>query len=119
MRVNFCLTFAALFIAGAARDAETTSGAASPSVASKSASIVPGTSSYNYQGCYNETTGNLATGNARALASGSMNASDAMTVERCLKFCGGKQYAGLEYGREVSHIQYLHAAFFKAAALTI
>lgn len=26
-----------------------------------------------------------------------------MTVQRCLKFCGEKQYAGLEYGREVRH----------------
>ncbi len=24
-----------------------------------------------------------------------------MTVQRCLKFCGDKSYAGLEYGREV------------------
>ncbi|KAL8805931.1 MAG: hypothetical protein Q9200_005235 [Gallowayella weberi] len=74
--------------------------AASP--AASSAAPVPSTSTYNYLGCYNETTGNSATGNARALADGSsMNATDSMTVQRCLKFCGEKQYAGLEYGREV------------------
>ncbi|KAL8799609.1 MAG: hypothetical protein Q9182_005760 [Xanthomendoza sp. 2 TL-2023] len=72
--------------------------------AASSAAPVPSTSNYNYLGCYNETTGNSATGNARALADGSsMNASDTMTVQRCLKFCGEKQYAGLEYGREVRH----------------
>lgn len=36
----------------------------------------------------------------RALTGGSMNATDKMTVEWCLDFCGGTQYAGLEYGRE-------------------
>lgn len=29
-----------------------------------------------------------------------MNASDVMTVQRCMKFCGKSEYAGLEYGRE-------------------
>ena len=27
-------------------------------------------------------------------------ASDTMTVEQCLSFCGGLEYVGLEYGRE-------------------
>lgn len=36
----------------------------------------------------------------RALSGGSMNATDEMTPEWCFDFCGGSQYAGLEYGRE-------------------
>ncbi|KAL8954032.1 MAG: hypothetical protein Q9222_000154 [Ikaeria aurantiellina] len=68
--------------------------------ATPSATVVPSTSAYTYFGCYNETTGDTATGNARALSGGSMNASDSMTVQKCLKICGRSQYAGLEYGRE-------------------
>lgn len=30
------------------------------------------------------------------------DASDTMDVQKCSRFCGKYQYAGLEYGREVS-----------------
>ncbi|KAI4154363.1 MAG: hypothetical protein L6R39_001390, partial [Caloplaca ligustica] len=49
----------------------TTTSAAAQSAPS-SAAVVPGTSTYSYLGCYNETTGDSATGNARALSGGSM-----------------------------------------------
>jgi len=29
-------------------------------------------------------------------------ASDDMTIQKCLAFCGDSKYAGIEYGREVS-----------------
>lgn len=64
--------------------------------------IDPGTASYTYSGCFNETQGFSGNGGARALAASgsSMNSTDAMTVATCLKFCNGATYAGLEYGRE-------------------
>lgn len=43
----------------------------------------------------------------RALSGGSMNATDKMTVDWCLNFCDGSQYAGLEYGRECWCSSYL------------
>ncbi len=98
----------------------------STSSSSISASVVPGSPAYSYFGCYSETTSDNSTGNSRALTGGPMvlhpalyrccsrfacrgardwwasvqKASDGMTVEQCLSFCGTTQYAGLEYGRE-------------------
>ncbi|KAL8673998.1 MAG: hypothetical protein Q9168_001583 [Polycauliona sp. 1 TL-2023] len=87
----------------AAVQGQTSSATSAASPAGASAAVVPGTSTYTYLGCYNETTGDSSTGNRRALADGSMNATDTMTVQQCLKFCGEEQYAGLEYGREVRY----------------
>lgn len=79
--------------------ATTQSPTASASVQA-SASVYPGSATYSYLGCYNETTGNPDLGNVRALAGGNMTASNSMTVEQCMAFCGSNKYAGLEYGRE-------------------
>ncbi|KAL8677908.1 MAG: hypothetical protein Q9186_005690 [Xanthomendoza sp. 1 TL-2023] len=96
------LFVAVLALLSSAVNGQSSSPKPTASSAASSAALVPGTSTYTYLGCYNETTGNSATGNTRALADGSsMNATDTMTVQRCLKFCGEKKYAGLEYGREV------------------
>ncbi|KAH8883555.1 WSC-domain-containing protein [Thozetella sp. PMI_491] len=48
---------------------------------------------WNYQGCYTEST------TGRALASSSY-ANDSMTLETCASFCQNYQYFGTEYGRE-------------------
>jgi len=82
--------------------------AAASSTSLSFASIVPSTISYIYIGCYNETTGDASAGSVRALAGGSMNASDSMTVELCLSICGSDTFAGLEYGRECWCSQYLN-----------
>ncbi|EON67892.1 hypothetical protein W97_07389 [Coniosporium apollinis CBS 100218] len=61
--------------------------------------ISPGEGKYQYVGCYNETTHIEAGGSVRALQ-GKPEANDEMTPARCFAFCGGTQFAGLEYGRE-------------------
>jgi WSC domain len=70
------------------------------------ATIYPGTSKWEYYGCYNETTLTNGTNGARALSGGTSEAQDTMTVGTCLDFCasGSYQYAGLEYTRQV-HLQ--------------
>ncbi|KAK4992902.1 hypothetical protein LTR50_000808 [Elasticomyces elasticus] len=72
----------------------------SSSSPSSTATVAPGTSGYSYIGCYNETTGIAGSGGVRALVGGKMEANSTMTPAICLSFCGGSQYAGLEYGRE-------------------
>ncbi|MCJ1306187.1 hypothetical protein MMC08_009005 [Hypocenomyce scalaris] len=90
----------AFIVFGTLIEAQTPTSSSAPTATLSYASIVPSTTSYTYTGCYNETTGDAAAGDVRALAGGSMNASDTMTVELCLQFCGSYTYAGLEYGRE-------------------
>lgn len=72
----------------------------SSSYPSATLAIDQGSKGYSYAGCYNETQGYVQGGGVRALSGGSMNATDKMTVDWCLNFCDGSQYAGLEYGRE-------------------
>ncbi|CAL8579095.1 hypothetical protein XPA_004854 [Xanthoria parietina] len=103
MRILLSIAVAALLTATVNGQSPSSTSPASParsSSPSSAAVVVPGTSTHTYLGCYNETTGDASTGNRRALADGTMNATDTMTVQRCLKFCGDKSYAGLEYGRE-------------------
>ena len=80
----------------------TTTSAAAPSQTSTSATVYPGTASWVYYGCWNETTGMNQTGGVRALT-GALEAADTMTVQTCLDFCSGKglSLAGLEYTRYV------------------
>jgi len=72
-------------------------------------------STYDYYGCYNETTGLNGTDGTRALSGGKMEALNNMTVQNCLTFCsngsavGEYAYAGLEYGRECWCADYLSA----------
>ena len=66
----------AILVVVVAQSADTTS-PSSPS--STGASIIPSTASYDYLGCYNETTSNPSVGNVRALAGGNM----VRTVNRC------------------------------------
>ncbi|KAI4111005.1 MAG: hypothetical protein LQ339_001007 [Xanthoria mediterranea] len=104
MRIILSIAVAALLTVTVNGQSTTTSSTSSTSPArssSAAAVVLPGTSTHTYLGCYNETTGDASTGKRRALADGTMNATDTMTVQRCLKFCGDKSYAGLEYGREV------------------
>jgi hypothetical protein len=61
--------------------------------------ISPGTSTYGYIGCYNETTLTNGTNGARALSGGTEETITNMTVGLCLSFCSGYAYAGLEYSR--------------------
>lgn len=44
----------------------------SSTVTATFASVYPGSATYEYLGCYNETTGNADVGNVRALAGGNM-----------------------------------------------
>ncbi|KAF2753700.1 WSC-domain-containing protein [Pseudovirgaria hyperparasitica] len=76
------------------------------------ASVFPGAGNYVYVGCYNETTPLDGSPSTRALSgSGSkMEGDDALTPERCFDFCGGEQYAGLEYARECWCAPYLNSA---------
>ncbi|KAL8653424.1 MAG: hypothetical protein Q9226_003858, partial [Calogaya cf. arnoldii] len=69
MRVFF-VAVVALFTAAVNGQSSSSTSAASP--AGSSAAVVPGTTTYSYLGCYNETTGDSSTGNRRALADGSM-----------------------------------------------
>ncbi|KAK0515038.1 hypothetical protein JMJ35_002417 [Cladonia borealis] len=64
------------------------------------ASIVPSIGTYNYIGCYQETSNDPAAGGTRALSNGTMNQSTTMSVESCISLCGSSKYAGLEYGDE-------------------
>ncbi|KAL8993783.1 MAG: hypothetical protein Q9169_006088 [Polycauliona sp. 2 TL-2023] len=70
MRLLFAAVAALSVATVNGQSSSATSAAASP--AGSSAAVVPGTSTYTYFGCYNETTGDSATGNRRALADGSM-----------------------------------------------
>ncbi|RDL34535.1 uncharacterized protein BP5553_07663 [Venustampulla echinocandica] len=73
------------------------------------ASIFPGTASWAYQGCYNETTTVNGTNGLRALNGGINSALDTMTVPICLNFCADANYAfaGLEYTRECYCARYV------------
>ncbi|TGJ85069.1 hypothetical protein E0Z10_g3679 [Xylaria hypoxylon] len=65
-----------------------------------------GGSNYTYIGCWNETFGLPGTIGVRALQGINEVLPEAMTVEKCLDFCGHHslagpwQLAGLEYSRE-------------------
>jgi hypothetical protein len=73
------------------------------STSTQTAVAVPGSSNYEYLGCWNETTLVNNTAGLRALNDGPHEAMDIMTVEMCLRFCKGYglKYAGLEYTRYV------------------
>ena len=82
------------------------------------ASIVPSVGTYNYIGCYQETSNNPAAGGIHALSNGTLvgcycprqawyanpqcfqNQSTTMSVESCISLCGSSKYGGLEYGDE-------------------
>jgi hypothetical protein len=77
--------------------AQSTTSTSAP--ASATASIYPGTSTWEYIGCYNETDAINGTGGLRALNGGPDEVLANMTVGECLSFCSGNAYAGLEYSR--------------------
>ena len=85
---------------GAATTTSTSPTASSPPT-STGASIFPGTSTWTYYGCYNETTLLNGTNGLRALNGGVMETLDTLTVQTCLTYCAGNSYAfaGLEYTR--------------------
>ena len=56
-------------------------------------SVVAGNKEFKYYNCVNELS------NARALGN-LLQASDDMTIEKCLGLATGTKYAGVEYGRE-------------------
>ncbi|PQE15506.1 WSC domain-containing protein [Rutstroemia sp. NJR-2017a WRK4] len=87
----------------------TSTSASSTSTSTQTAAAVPGSSNYEYLGCYNETTLVNNTAGLRALNDGPREAMDIMTVEMCLRFCKGYglKYAGLEYTRECYCSRYL------------
>lgn len=62
----------------------TTQSPTSSLTAQASASVYPGSATYSYLGCYNETTGNPDVGNVRALAGGNMvrSSSSATTTNQ-------------------------------------
>ncbi|KAI4258413.1 MAG: hypothetical protein L6R42_005121 [Xanthoria sp. 1 TBL-2021] len=76
---------------GASQTGISTSTSASSTATGPSAVQTAG--SFAYQGCYSEGT------NGRAL-SGTLTASDTMTVEKCAAFCQGYAYMGVEYTSE-------------------
>jgi len=63
--------------------------------------VSPGNSQYTSIGCYTEAT------TGRALSAKSYSDSTEMTVEICLAFCSGYEYAGVEYGQEVCSQSYV------------
>jgi hypothetical protein len=67
------------------------------------ASVYPGTSKWEYVGCQNETTLMNNTNGLRALNGGVSESVDLMTVDTCLNYCAGGNYAfaGLEYTKYV------------------
>jgi hypothetical protein len=69
-----------------------------PTRAASSASTLQSGFGYKYMGCYNETSGVSGSGGVRALSGGSDVQTNLMDVGTCLNFCGGSQFAGLEYG---------------------
>jgi hypothetical protein len=70
--------------------------------------VSPGNDQYTLIGCYTEATA------GRALAERTYSDSAGMTVDKCLTFCSGYKYAGVEYGQEV--YQHIHADSFQATA---
>ncbi|MCJ1395049.1 hypothetical protein MMC18_007930 [Xylographa bjoerkii] len=108
--VNLLLQLAILSVVSYA-EAQSASGTPlpAPTRAASSATVVPSTALYTYIGCYNETTGDDAAGNVRALAGGNMTATSSMTVNYCLSYCGSSAYAGIEYGRECWCAPYINA----------
>lgn len=100
-----------------------------PTTAAPNAGPLPtGIDGYTYAGCWNETTGIPGGGGARALQQGqtvscisripcssrlealltcvgNQTASNVMTIDECLSFCGdSSQYAGLEYGESAINL---------------
>lgn len=62
--------------------------------------VVPSVGAYQSQGCYYEPYANGGSG--RALSGASYSSGNNMTVENCVNYCTGKNYAvaGLEYSGE-------------------
>jgi hypothetical protein len=89
-----------LFLLSAQAAAQSTTTTSAPAATgSVTASIYPGTSTWAYVGCYNETDSINGTGGLRALNGGPDEVLTNMTVGECLSFCSGNAYAGLEYSR--------------------
>ncbi|TVY89908.1 hypothetical protein LAWI1_G005569 [Lachnellula willkommii] len=91
---------AALSLAQATATASSTSTSTSAtSTTTAIANIYPGTTKWEYVGCQNETTLMNNTNGLRALNSGVSESLELMTVDTCLTYCAGGNYAfaGLEY----------------------
>ncbi len=86
---SLLFVYSFLFFTAVFAQTSTSSPAASSSENSSStATVVPGNVAYTYTGCYNETTGENSTGNARALAGGSMVLHRShLRFCRCLQLC--------------------------------
>lgn len=54
-----------------------------------------GNSQFTSMGCYTDQ------GGSRTLTGKSFGQNQSLTVEGCLQYCQGYQYAGVEYGQEV------------------
>ncbi|TVY19281.1 putative fungistatic metabolite [Lachnellula arida] len=101
---------AALSLAQATPTASSTSTSAT-STTTATANIYPGTTKWEYVGCQNETTLMNNTNGLRALNSGVSESLELMTVDTCLTYCAGGNYAfaGLEYTKECYCSQLLSA----------
>ncbi len=95
---SFCICFS---LSAAQSPSSTSPSTSTTPATTTAASIYPGTSSWAYYGCYNETTLLNNTNGLRALNGGTSEAMDTMTVPLCLSFCASNSYsfAGLEYTR--------------------
>lgn len=93
-----------------AQPTSTTSTASQPA-STTAASIYPGTSSWAYYGCWNETTLVSGSGGARALNGGIEEDLDNMTADMCLAYCktNSYTYAGIEYTKECYCANYIDA----------
>ncbi|TVY41629.1 putative fungistatic metabolite [Lachnellula subtilissima] len=94
----------------------TTTGSASSTSTSAAtttatASVYPDTTKWEYVGCQKETTLLNNTNGLRALNSGVSESLELMTVDTCLTYCAGGNYAfaGLEYTKECYCSQLLSA----------
>jgi hypothetical protein len=102
LSTRLCALIASLlFLLSAQAAAQSTTSTSAPptTTGAVTASIYPGTSTWGYIGCYNETDAINGTGGLRALSGGPNEVLTNMTVGECLSSCSGYAYAGLEYSR--------------------
>ncbi|TVY53471.1 hypothetical protein LCER1_G004605 [Lachnellula cervina] len=97
--ILIALLAALSFTQATASPTSTSTSASASATATITASIYPGTTKWEYVGCQNETTLMNNTNGLRALNSGVSEALELMTVDTCLTYCAGGNYAfaGLEY----------------------
>ncbi|TVY28973.1 putative fungistatic metabolite [Lachnellula hyalina] len=95
----------------ASSSSSSSSAATATATATASASVYPDTTKWEYVGCQNETTLRNNTNGLRALNSGVSESLELMTVDTCLTYCAGGNYAfaGLEYTKECYCSQLLSA----------